>query len=96
MLVRCDGQLVWRDEYEFLRPYIWGSNQEEEKGTTMDKNKFCIHTENGALLKKGFETEDAAVESAKRYAKEYDCLYISQAIAVVKSPVPEAQVTKLT
>lgn len=78
-----------------FRASLLDTNQEQEKkDTTMDKTPFMVVNNLGQALKKT-ETYDSAVEQAKRFAKDYDTLYILQAIAKVQSPVPEAEVTKL-
>lgn len=64
----------------------------------MSTETYAVHrTGNAAALKGKIETYEKAEELAKRYAKDYEELEIikSVVVAIVKSPVPEAIVTKL-
>lgn len=50
----------------------------------------------GRSLKNGFYADyDSAVNAAKRFAKDYEELYITATLAKVAAPLPEATVTEI-
>ena len=69
----------------------------EKEETDMDKKQFIVTTTLPAAGK--FEKWDDAVNYGKRLVgpnSGYTQAYVSEVQAVVKQPVPEAEVTKLT
>lgn len=88
------GECYGTDYHEWFYEQMLelGNSAKQEEGNNPMKKTWHIITSPGK-----YETYDAAVEYAKRYAKtnQYDVVYVTEVVAVIKTPVPEYEVVKL-